>query len=194
MLYRAIDRSDDAVLIVETDGNGVTGFVTGGSVMGPIYRQMIRDWPNLIPALRPIVFQPRKVLGISPLDLDTKSFNSRCSPDLAAPEGRVLRREVAIRDPEISLQLDDIVGAERHHGLEPERGGEGDVGGGNFAKGTADFGRTVQDEPPAHAGRGAVIDLVEQRRAEDVGAIRWHHEPGVGGVEGALIVIVFDPG
>ncbi|MET4102716.1 ribosomal protein S18 acetylase RimI-like enzyme [Roseovarius sp. MBR-78] len=40
------------------------GFVTGGSGMGPIYRQMIRDWPNLIAALLPIMFQPRKVLGI----------------------------------------------------------------------------------------------------------------------------------
>jgi len=64
VLYRAIDRSDDAVLIVETDGNGVIGFVTGGSGMRPIYRQMIRDWPKLILALLPIVFQPRKVLGI----------------------------------------------------------------------------------------------------------------------------------
>lgn len=64
VLYRAIDRSDDAVLIVEADGNRVIGFVTGGSGMGPIYRQMIRDWPNLIAALLPIVFQPRKVLGI----------------------------------------------------------------------------------------------------------------------------------
>lgn len=64
VLYRAIDRSSSAVLIVERDASGVIGFVSGGNSMGPIYRQMLRDWPTLIVALAPVVLQPRKVLGI----------------------------------------------------------------------------------------------------------------------------------
>lgn len=64
VLYRAIDRSDAAVLFVETYGTGVIGFVSGGRGMGPIYRQMLRDWPALIRALVPVIVQPRKILGI----------------------------------------------------------------------------------------------------------------------------------
>ena len=41
----------------------------------------------------------------------------RASADLAAPEGRVISREVAVRDPEVPLQLDGITRGERHHGL-----------------------------------------------------------------------------
>ena len=98
--------------------------------------------------------------------------------------------EVAVRDPEIPLQLDGIARGQRHHGLQPDGGGERDVGGGDFAEGAADFGCAVQDEPPAHAGRGAGVDLVEQRRAEEVGAVDGRHEVVVRGVERALIVIV----
>ena len=50
------------------------------------------------------------------------------------------------------------------------------MGGGDFAEGAADFRRAVQHEPPAHAGRGAGVDLVEQRRAEEVGAVDGGHE------------------
>lgn len=64
VLYRAIDRCDSSVLIVERKGPDVIGFVTGGAGMGPIYRQMLRDWPALITALLPVVLQPRKVMGI----------------------------------------------------------------------------------------------------------------------------------
>lgn len=64
VLYRAIDRSDAAVLIVETDSTGVIGYVSGGRGMGPIYRQMLRDWPALIVALLPVLFKPHQILGI----------------------------------------------------------------------------------------------------------------------------------
>ena len=49
-------------------------------------------------------------------------------------------------------------------------------------------GAAVQHEPPAHARRGAGVDLVKQRRAEEVGAVCGCHEVVVRGVEGALIV------
>jgi ribosomal protein S18 acetylase RimI-like enzyme len=64
VLYRAIDRSDAAVLIVEQDGTGVTGLVSGGCGMGPIYRQMLRDLPALMCALAPLLFKPRVMWGI----------------------------------------------------------------------------------------------------------------------------------
>lgn len=64
VLYRAIDRSSTSALLVETSGTSVTGFVSGGSGMGPIYRQMLRDWPALIAALAPVLLKPRKILGI----------------------------------------------------------------------------------------------------------------------------------
>ena len=43
--------------------------------------------------------------------------SSRRSADLAAPEGRVIGGEVAVRDPEIPLQLDGIACGELDHGL-----------------------------------------------------------------------------
>ena len=98
--------------------------------------------------------------------------------------------EVAVRDPEIPLQLDRVACSQRHQGLQPDRGGERDVGGGDFAEGAADFARTVQHEPTAHSGRGAGIDLVEQRRAEEVGAVDRGHKIVVRGVERPLIVVV----
>ena len=48
----------------------------------------------------------------------------RRSADLAAPEGRVIGGEVAVRDPEIPLQLDGIAGSQRDHRLQPDGGGE----------------------------------------------------------------------
>lgn len=64
------------------------------------------------------------------------------------------------------------------------------MGGGDFAEGAANFGRAVQDEPPAQASRGAGVDLVEQRRAEEVGAVHGRDEMIVRGVERPLIVVV----
>lgn len=64
VLYRAIDRSPCSVLLVERDSTGVIGFVSGGSGMGPIYRQMLRSFPALFLALAPIFLQPRKISGI----------------------------------------------------------------------------------------------------------------------------------
>ncbi len=64
VLYRAIDQCDTAVLIVEKDGTRVTGFVTGGSGMGSVYRQMLRDWPRLGLSLAPALVQPHKIKGI----------------------------------------------------------------------------------------------------------------------------------
>ena len=117
------------------------------------------------------------------------------SPDLAAPEAGVIGGEVAIRDAEVALQLDGIARAQRHHGLQPERGGPGHMRAADLAHGATNFGCAVQHEPPAHARRGAGVDLVEQRCAEEVGAVDRGHEVVVRGVERALIVmsVLFRP-
>jgi len=40
-MYRAMDRAQDCVLLVEHYEGEVAGFVTGGNSMGPIYKAMI---------------------------------------------------------------------------------------------------------------------------------------------------------
>ncbi len=49
------------------------------------------------------------------------------SADLAAPEGRLFRREVPVLRPEAALQLDRVAGGQHHHRLEPKRGRLGDM-------------------------------------------------------------------
>lgn len=65
LMYQSIDECTDSVLLVEKDGSGrVTGFVTGGIGMRPIYRQMLRHWPRLIRSLAPALINPGKVKRI----------------------------------------------------------------------------------------------------------------------------------
>ena len=98
--------------------------------------------------------------------------------------------EVPVGRAKGALQLDGVTLRERHHGLKPERGRFGGVRPGNLAPRASDFGRAIQDKPPAHPGIGAGIDLEEQRRAEVVGAIDRRDEAVVAGVEGPLVVVV----
>lgn len=79
--------------------------------------------------------------------------------------------EVAVRDPEVPLQLDGIARDERDDGLQPDGGGKRDMGRGDLAEGAADFRGSVQDETVSHARGRAGIDLVNERRTEEVGAI-----------------------
>ena len=60
LMYRAIDESDSAVLVVERCKRGVSGFVSGGDSMSLIYRQMLRHWPQLIASLAPSLINPIK--------------------------------------------------------------------------------------------------------------------------------------
>lgn len=43
--------------------------------------------------------------------------------------------EIAVRDPEIPLQLDGIARSQRDQGLQPDGGSERDMGRGDFAEG-----------------------------------------------------------
>ncbi len=68
-------------------------------------------------------------------------------------------REIAVRNPEIPLQLDGIARDERRHGVQSDGGGERDVGSGDFSESPLDPRRAVQHEPPAHPRRGASVIL-----------------------------------
>ena len=60
------------------------------------------------------------------------------SPDLRAPERGLIGGEVAVRDPEIPLQLDGVAGGERHHGLQPERRRLRDMRAADLSEGVAE--------------------------------------------------------
>jgi GNAT superfamily N-acetyltransferase len=85
-LYRAIDESDDSVLLIETDGDKVIGFVCGSAGMGPVYRQMLRHPLALGGAGFPLLFKPTKVLGI----LEILRHGSKKSERSALPDHELL--------------------------------------------------------------------------------------------------------
>ena len=64
LMYRAIDEGDDSVLLVAQSDGKVIGFVAGATGMKPIYRRMLRYWPQLFWALLPSLFSPRRVWRI----------------------------------------------------------------------------------------------------------------------------------
>lgn len=64
LMYQAIDECECSVLLVEAEGSGVTGFIAATESMTPIFRQMLRHWRRLVPALCPSLFSPLKVWRI----------------------------------------------------------------------------------------------------------------------------------
>lgn len=64
VLYEAVDACPEAVLFTEVDNGKVLGFVAAAEGMGPIYRQMLNDWPRLVRTLAPVALSPRKVWRI----------------------------------------------------------------------------------------------------------------------------------
>ena len=64
LLYRAIDESNAAILVVEKRDGEIVGFVSGGTTMRPIYKSMLMQLPSLSIAMAPIVFSPKKIRGI----------------------------------------------------------------------------------------------------------------------------------
>ena len=53
LLYKAIDESPKAFLIVEEEDGQVVGFVSGGLGMGPIYRRLLAHPVRLALAILP---------------------------------------------------------------------------------------------------------------------------------------------
>ena len=64
LMYRVIDEGDDSVLLVARVNGQAVGFVAGATGMGPIYKRMLKYWPQLFLALLPSMFLPRRVWRI----------------------------------------------------------------------------------------------------------------------------------
>jgi ribosomal protein S18 acetylase RimI-like enzyme len=64
LMYQAIDECESSVLLVESSGSRVNGFVSGTESMGRIYRGMLRYWPRLVTSLFPSILNPMKVWRI----------------------------------------------------------------------------------------------------------------------------------
>ena len=52
LLYEAIDKDNDSVLLVKRDEDNIVGFVTGGTGLGPIYKQLLLKPLRLIYSLK----------------------------------------------------------------------------------------------------------------------------------------------
>jgi hypothetical protein len=79
---------------------------------------------------------------------------------------------------------------EGHHGLQPDRVAQQDMGGGDLPKRPPDFSRAVQHKPTTHAGRGAGIDLVEKRGTKEVCAVDGCCEELGAGIKRGVVVVV----
>lgn len=84
LLYWAIDEDESSVLIVESVGNKVIGFVSGGQGLRPLYRRMLSRWPSLLIAMLPFALRPWKLIGI--LEIMRHSFKGVSSTELPAHE------------------------------------------------------------------------------------------------------------
>lgn len=60
LMYRAIDESQNSILIVETNKQKVLGFVSASTSMRPIYKRMFCHFPSLVAALVPTLIRPRR--------------------------------------------------------------------------------------------------------------------------------------
>lgn len=81
LLYEAIDQSPSSVLIVEVEEETVRGFVSGGTGLGPVYRNLFKRLPALVFALWPVIFSYRKIKRIAEVLLHTQKGSSRQLPD-----------------------------------------------------------------------------------------------------------------
>ena len=72
LLYRAIDESPKAFLIVEEEDGQVVGFVSGGLGMGPIYRRLLAHPVQLALAILPSLLRPSTWVGIAEIVLRGK--------------------------------------------------------------------------------------------------------------------------
>lgn len=64
LMYQAIDRGPDSVLLVEEAQGRVRGFVSAGSGMGPIYRRMLLRPFSLAWTLLPSLVRPARFCRI----------------------------------------------------------------------------------------------------------------------------------
>lgn len=64
LLYEAIDRDSESILIVERIDNKVIGFVTGTRGLGRVYKQLLLRPFRLIYSIKSSIFSPLKIFKI----------------------------------------------------------------------------------------------------------------------------------
>jgi ribosomal protein S18 acetylase RimI-like enzyme len=84
LLYEAIDKDSESVLLVERIDQNIVGFVTGTCGLGRIYKQLLFRPLRLIYSLRSCLLSPSKMYKIIEVLLVTK--NSNISADLPEQE------------------------------------------------------------------------------------------------------------
>jgi GNAT superfamily N-acetyltransferase len=115
LMYQAIDACDSSVLLVEKHDNRTVGFVSGAHCMGPIYRQMLKHWPRLLPALLPSLFNPSRLWRI--LEILRYSGKNSELADLPAFELLSIAVDPSARGQGVSERLYQALGDYcREHG------------------------------------------------------------------------------
>ena len=84
LLYEAIDKDSESILIVERVDHSVVGFVAGTRELGRIYKQLLFKPLRLIYALKSCLLSPSKMFKIIELLLISK--NSNISSDIPKQE------------------------------------------------------------------------------------------------------------
>ncbi|MFT6417501.1 MAG: ribosomal protein S18 acetylase RimI-like enzyme [Candidatus Azotimanducaceae bacterium] len=84
LLYEAIDKDSESVLLVERVDRSVVGFVSGTRGLGRIYKQLLLRPHRLIYALRTSILSPSKIYKI--LEVVLMNKNNRVSADLPKQE------------------------------------------------------------------------------------------------------------
>ena len=75
LLYEAIDKDSESVLLVERVNCSVVGFVTGTSGLGRIYKQLLLKPLRLIYSLKSCLLSPSKIYKIIEVLLMSKGSN-----------------------------------------------------------------------------------------------------------------------
>ena len=88
LMYRAIDEVDESILVVSKSDKQMIGFIAGATSMKPIYRRMLRYWPQLFWALLPSLFSPRRVMRI--IEILRYSSNKGTSNGVNLPSAELL--------------------------------------------------------------------------------------------------------
>lgn len=64
LLYRAIDESDDSVLLVEFQGDRVVGFIAGATSLRAVYMRMLRHPVAMLRVMMPIALRGRTLARV----------------------------------------------------------------------------------------------------------------------------------
>lgn len=86
LMYQAIDEAPGSVLIVDEREGRVTGFVTGGIGMRPVYRRMLRQPLRLALSLLPSLIRLRRLKRI----VDILRYSGGASQPSALPAAELL--------------------------------------------------------------------------------------------------------